>query len=121
MNETLRRSWAVALTAVMALLYIWIGLSAQDNDRILGVVGGLLMLAALVMAPHSRAAALATLALGALPLAAATWWSVITPVLMLLALLLGVFAIRNLSAPVLGRTPRTIPGQFPEFELLPDA
>jgi hypothetical protein len=93
----------------MALLYIWIGLAAQDNNRILGVVGGLLILAALVVAPYSRPAAMATLALGALPFAVATWWSVITPVLLLLALLLGVFAIRNLSDPVVGRTPRTIP------------
>jgi len=39
------------------------------------------------------------LAVGALPLAVTTWWSIVTPLLAALAMLLGWFAIRNLSRP----------------------
>jgi hypothetical protein len=99
MNETLHRRWPAALTALTALLYVWIGLAAHGGDRILGTAGGLLILAALAAAPRSRPAALVLLAASALPLAAATWWSIVTPVLAVLALLLGWVAVRNLSRP----------------------
>ncbi len=99
MNETLRHNWAAALTAVLALLYLWVGLAAQGSDRALAVAGAILMLAALAVAPRSRPVAMVLLAVGALPLAAATWWSVITPLLMLLALVFGAFAVRDLSHP----------------------
>jgi hypothetical protein len=108
MTRTLRHNWAAALTAVIALLYLWIGLAAHGPDRALGIAGATLMLASLAVAPRSRLAAMVLLAAGALPLAAATWWSVVTPLLMLLALLLGALALRNLSHDAPSRTPRTI-------------
>ncbi|WP_329347863.1 hypothetical protein OG226_03610 [Streptomyces sp. NBC_01261] len=43
--------------------------------------------------------AMVVLAAGALPLAVITWWSIATPVLAVLVLLLGWFAIRNLGRP----------------------
>ena len=99
MNQTPRHNWAPALTAAIALLYLWIGLAAHGHDRTLGIAGSMLMLAALAVAPRSRPAALVLLAAGTLPLAAATWWSVITPLLMLLALLFGTIAVQHLSHP----------------------
>jgi hypothetical protein len=97
MNETLDRIWPVVLTAVMALLYAWIGLAAHGWDQILGAAGGLVILVALAVARWSRAVALVLLVAGALPLAMVTWWSIVTPVLAILALVLGWFAVRNLD------------------------
>ena len=99
MNQTLHRCWAVALTGVVALLYLWIGVSAHGGQRLLGIAGGLLILAALAAAPRSRTAAPVLLSVGALPLAVASWWSIVTPVLALLALLIGWSAVRNLGRP----------------------
>ncbi|WP_370079866.1 hypothetical protein [Streptacidiphilus sp. MAP12-16] len=99
MNETLRRTWPSVLVAVVALLYIWIGLAAHGWDRILGLAGGLVVLAALIAARRSVPIAMVLLAVGALPLAITTWWSIATPVLAVLVLLLGWFAIRDLSRP----------------------
>jgi len=41
------------------------------------------------LAPRFSAAAVAVLVLGAVPLAVVTWWSIATPVLAVLALVLG--------------------------------
>jgi hypothetical protein len=105
MNETLRRTWPSALTAVLALQYVWIGVVAHGWARILGLAGGLVIIAALVVARRSPPAAVALLAVGALPLAVTTWWSIATPGLAVLALLLGWFAIRNISHPRREATP----------------
>ncbi|MFD4873078.1 hypothetical protein ACFWOB_06880 [Streptomyces sp. NPDC058420] len=99
MNETLRRTWPAVLVAVVALLYMWIGLTAHGRDRILGLAGGPVVLAALVAAHRSVPGALVLPAAGALPLAVITWWSIATPVLAVLVLLLGWFAVRNLGRP----------------------
>jgi asparagine N-glycosylation enzyme membrane subunit Stt3 len=97
MNETLRRTWPAALTGVIALLYTRVGLAADGRDQILGIVGGLVMLVALAAAQRSQPVALVLLVVGTLPLAVATWWSIATPVLAVLALVLGAIAIHNLS------------------------
>lgn len=99
MNETLRRTWPAVLVAVVAALYVWIGTAAHGWDRILGLAGGLIVLAALVAARRSMPGAMVLLAVGALPLAVTTWWSIATPVLAVLVLLLGWFAIRGLGRP----------------------
>jgi hypothetical protein len=96
MNETLRRFWPVALVGVLAVLYLWIGLAAHGVDQILAIAGAVVILGALVVAYRSRWAAVVLLAVGALPLAASTWWSIATPVLAVLTLLVGWFAIDNL-------------------------
>lgn len=97
MNETLRRTWPAALTAVTALLHAWIGLAAEGWEQILGMAGGLVILVAVATAQRPRTAATVLLVAGALPLAVATWWGIVTPLLAVLALVLGWFAIRNLS------------------------
>jgi len=99
MNDAMRRLWPVASVAVLALLYVWVGLAAHRWDHILGIVGGLVVIGALVVAYRSRWASMVLLAVGALPLAVTTWWSIVTPLLAALAMLLGWFAIRNLSRP----------------------
>ena len=72
--------------ALIALLYVWVGTAAHGLDQVLGLAGGLAILAAVAVARRSRAAAIALLVVGALPLAMVTWWSIATPVLAVLAL-----------------------------------
>jgi hypothetical protein len=86
MNETSRRNWPIVLVAIVALLYVWVGTAAHGLDQVLGLAGGLAILAAVAVARRSRAAAIALLVVGALPLAVVTWWSIATPVLAVLAL-----------------------------------
>ncbi len=56
----------------LALLYLWIGTVADGWDRILGLGGGVLVLAAVATARRFGPAAIALLLIGALPLAVAT-------------------------------------------------
>jgi len=99
MNDTVRRTWPAIGVAVLALFYLWIGATAHGWDRILGLAGGVLILAAVAAARRSVSAAYALLVLGALPLAILTWWSIATPVLAIDVLLLGWIAVRHLRAP----------------------
>ena len=89
MNRTSQRRWLRTLTVVIAVLYAWVGLAANGRDRTLGLVGAAAILAALAIGARSRPAAVALLILGALPLAVLTWWSIATPVLAALCLVLG--------------------------------
>jgi hypothetical protein len=93
-NRTLWTWWTTALTAMLAVLYGWIGLADHSVDRILALAGAALILAALPVARRSRPVAVAVLALGVLPLAVAAWWSIAAPLVGLLVLLLGWPAIR---------------------------
>jgi hypothetical protein len=104
MNDTLRRTWAAVLVAVLALFYLWIGTVAHGWDRVLGLGGGVLVLAAVATARRSGRGAVALLVVGALPVAIATWWSIVTPVLAILVLVLGWIAIRRIrtALPVAG-------------------
>lgn len=97
MNATVRRTWPVVLVGVVALLYLWVGLAANGWDRVFGLAGGLFILAAVVVARRSVTAAIVLLLIGALPLAIVTWWSIATPVLAVIALILGWSAIRTVS------------------------
>ena len=95
MNRALRTWWAAGLTALLAALYGWIGLAGHGVNRALGLTGALLVLAALPAARRSRPIAVILLVLGAVPLAVAAWWSIVAPLVGLLALLLGWAAIRS--------------------------
>ena len=54
MTGTLHRTWRIGLVVVVAVLYAWVGISAHGIDRILGLAGALLILAALAVTPRSR-------------------------------------------------------------------
>jgi uncharacterized membrane protein len=85
----------------LAGLYAYVGLHEVGTVRLFGTIGGVLIVAALFARSHSRVLGAGLLLIGALPLAIATWWSIITPLIALLLLLLGWI--------VLARKP-TIPG-----------
>jgi hypothetical protein len=89
-----RHGWRIGLVVVTAALYGWIGLSAHGLDRVLGLGGAVLIVASLIVtalaaAGRSRPAAVALLLLGALPLAVTTWWSLATPLLAVLCVVLA--------------------------------
>jgi uncharacterized membrane protein YfcA len=84
-----RHAWRLGLVVVVALLYAWIGLSAGTPDSVAGVGGAVLIVAALVLERRSRPVTIALLLVGAVPLAVLTWWSLVTPLLAVLCLLLG--------------------------------
>jgi hypothetical protein len=48
------RNWRVLLVVVIAALYAWVGLSAAGLDRLLGLTGALLIVAAVGVANRSR-------------------------------------------------------------------
>jgi uncharacterized membrane protein len=74
---------------VLAGLYAYVGIHEAGTARLFGIVGGVLIVAALFARSSSRSIAAGLLVIGALPLAIATWWSIITPLIALLVLLLG--------------------------------
>jgi hypothetical protein len=95
MNDAMRRNWLIGLTAVTALLYLYVGVGAHGLTRLLAFLGGVLIMAAIAAAAWSRPLAWLLLPAGALPVAVATWWSIVTPLLAVLALLFGWMVIRR--------------------------
>lgn len=94
---TVERNWLLVLTTVLAAFYILLGSVTWGVVGALGIVGGLLIFAALVSG-QSRRIAIPILILGTLPFAVVTWWSVVTPVMALLVLLLGGLAVARATA-----------------------
>lgn len=90
--------WWNLLIAVLGGLYMYVGISASGLPRLLGILGGLLVLAG--AANRWPRLSVWLVVAGALPLAAASWWSAVTP---LIAILLVVFAglmVRRPSEPL---------------------
>lgn len=78
------------LTGFLALLYLALGFTALGTGGGLGILGALVVLALLAVRPRwRRSIVLAALLLAVTPFAAATWWSVVTPVIALEIAVLG--------------------------------
>ena len=93
MIATVERAWWPGLTALVAIYYGFIGLTTGDAVGMAGMLGAVLIAAALGVHIWSRPLAGVLLGVGAAPLAILTWWSMITPVLALLVLVCGSVAI----------------------------
>lgn len=90
------RHWRLGLLVVCGAYYVFLGATALGFAGVLGILGGLLIWAAARAAPRSPPMiAYALLLGGALPFAAATWWSVITPLIAVLTVVIGRGVIRN--------------------------
>jgi hypothetical protein len=98
--ETISRNWLATLTIVLAGFYIFLGATALGLAGVLGVVGGVAILTTLVLASRipERAKPLVLLA-AALPFAALTWWSIVTPLLAILVVAIGWPALRRRVRP----------------------
>lgn len=83
------------LTALLAVLYAYIGISSGGVDMATGIVGAVLILAALPDLGLPRWVREVMLVVGALPLVALTWWSLVTPILAVLVIVIGSVAVRG--------------------------
>ena len=89
------RRWRVGLLAGLGACYVFLGATALGAAGALGIAGGLLLWCVAAIAARSRRAAYAVLLAGAVPFAVATWWSVVTPVVAILAIAIGIAVIRD--------------------------
>ena len=83
------------LTFILAVLYGWIGLAGIGSHRLLGLAGAVCIVAAPLVARRFRLVGVALLVVGAVPLAVVAWWSFAAPLVGVLALVFGWFAIRG--------------------------
>lgn len=89
MIAKLEHHWLRGLATILAAVYIYLGAQVGGVAGLLGIGGGLLIGAALVLRKRSRLLGGILLTAGALPFAALTWWSAIVPALALVTLLIG--------------------------------
>lgn len=90
------RNGPVALTVVLGALYVFLGATALGVAGVLGIAGGLAVFGLVAFRerlPHR--ARLPLLAVAALPFAVLTWWSVVTPLIALLILVVGAPALSS--------------------------
>jgi len=86
----IERNGARILALALAVLYLGLGVAALGTSGILGVVGSLVVINLLLLDPRlPRFAGLGIVVAATAPFAVATWWSLITP---LVAVLLVVIA-----------------------------
>ncbi|MFG2029371.1 hypothetical protein [Streptomyces sp. NPDC048825] len=106
--RAVRRAWPAVLTGILGVGLMLVAATA-DRPLLLGmgIFGGLAVATAPWIAVRSVPFAATALLLGALPFAALTWWTVITPLTAALALAAGTAAIRRRCQPVaVGRADR---------------
>lgn len=72
-------NWLKILTAFQASLYVYIGVYASGIVSYVAIAGGLVVLGSLLV--KKRYLSLIILAIGVVPLAALTWWSIVTPII----------------------------------------
>lgn len=92
-SDRSRRGWLTVLAVAVAALYLYVGIGSHGLTRALALAGTFLILIALAIATRSRPAAKALLVIGALPVAVVAWWSIVTPILAVLAVVIGLPAI----------------------------
>jgi hypothetical protein len=89
----LKRRWMGILTAVLAMLYLYVGINSRGADMAAGLIGAALILLALPGLGLSRWIRESLLVAGALPLAVVTWWSLVTPIVAVLVIVFGSLAV----------------------------
>jgi hypothetical protein len=87
--------WRTGLLVACGVFYVFLGATALGLAGVLGLLGGALLWVVRPLAGRSPWPAYAVLLAGALPFAAATWWSAITPLIAVLAIAIGVGVIRH--------------------------
>ncbi len=92
------RAWLGGLTGLLGGYYVFLGFDALNAAGFLGILGGMLLWTALAIAGNTPRVAFGLIALGALPFAIATWWSVATPLIAVLMLVIGTAAVSRASA-----------------------
>ncbi|MFN0092135.1 MAG: hypothetical protein ACKVWR_17995 [Acidimicrobiales bacterium] len=92
--------WAPALVVVLSLIYPAFGIVAGDRVGLLGIAGAVTACTALALHRRSHGAAAVAMVLAAVPFAAATAWSVVTPLTAVLMLAIGLPYVLGHSHPI---------------------
>jgi hypothetical protein len=85
----IRTHWLAGLLGVLGAAELLMAVSAPPVPAVVGIVGGLALIATPWPAPHSRTISWILLAIGVLPFAALTYWAVVPVELAVLALLIA--------------------------------
>lgn len=96
--QWITQRWAMVLTTALGGCYLLVAADAGGIVRWGGIASAAGIIAAPWIATRTRAAATALLVLGAVPFAAATWWSAVTPMVGVLALVTGFIAIQEMRS-----------------------
>lgn len=91
--DLIRRSLLDVLIVVLGGLYVYVAIYDAGIERFIGVLGGIGIVGAVFVKRRSRQTAGGLLLLGALPLAILTWWSIVTPLIAGLAILLAALSL----------------------------
>jgi hypothetical protein len=86
----IRTHWLAGLVSVLGAAEVLMAVSAPATTAVIGVIGGLALIAAPWLAPRSRTLSWILLAIGVVPFTALTYWAVVPAVLALLALAIAV-------------------------------
>lgn len=86
-----RDRWRLVLLVLLGAFEVFLGADALPATvGELGLLGGALVIASVLAAVrYSRGVAAVLLILGAVPFAVLTWWSVVTPLIAVAALIIG--------------------------------
>ncbi len=88
-GAVVRAQWTPALVVVLAVVYLAFGIVHGGALGLVGVLGAVATVACLAVRHRSRPLAAGVLVVGAVPFAAATAWTVVTPLTAALLLLIG--------------------------------
>jgi hypothetical protein len=94
--QTISRRLPAALTVVLGAFYVFLGATALGVAGLLGIGGGITIIAIAAL-PSRIPMGVASLVLvaAALPVAVLMWWSIVTPLLAILVVTIGSFALRR--------------------------
>jgi hypothetical protein len=88
--RSMRTHRLAVLLGVLGAAELLMAVSAPPFTAVIGIIGGLALIAAPWLGAHSRTISWVLLAVGVVPFAALTYWAVVPAVLAVLALLIGV-------------------------------
>jgi hypothetical protein len=91
--QFIQPNWLRLLIAFLGVLYIYIGLSTAGAHWYAGILGGAGIIAGSIL--KHQIGSFVLIVLGAIPLALFTWWSIVTPLIALMAIVLSIVASRN--------------------------
>jgi hypothetical protein len=88
------------LAITLAVIYLALGLTAFGSTGLIGVVGALVVAGLLVVRPRvDTPVTVALLLTATVPFAVTTWWSIVTPILAVLIVIIGSAAVTCVRTP----------------------
>jgi hypothetical protein len=95
---TLAGYWSRVLVVLLGILYLALGVAAHGPASVDGIGGGAMVVAVACLIPRMPAAvAITGLVAAVVPFALVTWWSIVTPAIASLVVVIGVAAARRES------------------------